>query len=32
VAVLLVLAGFAATLGPGLRAAHVDSVVALRWE
>ncbi len=32
VAVLLALAGLAAALGPGLRAARVDPVAALRWE
>jgi len=32
VAVLLALAGLAAALGPGLRAALVDPVAALRWE
>jgi predicted permease len=32
VAVLLAAAGLAAALGPGLRAARVDPVAALRWE
>jgi putative ABC transport system permease protein len=32
VAVALALAGLAAALGPGLRAARVDPVAALRWE
>jgi putative ABC transport system permease protein len=32
VAILLALAGLAAALGPGLRAARVDPVAALRWE
>ena len=32
VALLLAIAGLAAALGPGLRAARVDPVAALRWE
>ena len=32
VALLLGLAGLAAALGPGLRAARIDPVAALRWE